>query len=167
MTQFKEWLHFNAYRCFLNFSEIDETTEDILEMFNTDLKVKEISPMLDFTTEWEISGIKYHFNGKNHNNEWTVGFDKNLDYDYLKTNSNKYIGDIFTGVFESLRLLISKHDVRVLAFSTPSTHAWLIKFYNSKSFKRYLERHFKFSLIETGHLHGMNFWRYENNGNNN
>ena len=163
--QFKEWLHHNAYRMFQPY-ETDEVTKYILEIFNTNLEVKQIKYLFDFSTEWFIDGEKFHFIARKFdNNEWSVGFDKKSDMGFKKGDFNRFVGDVFTGVFESLRMLVQKHNVDSITFSTEKKNHWLLKFYDSKPFQHYLEKHFRFSLVEYSVRGDSKVWLYKKNWN--
>lgn len=157
----KYCLHHNAYRCFLSFDDLDEIDEEILELYNPDLKVREVKHQFNFSTEWIIDNVKYNFLGKKYINDWTVGFVRNGDFDFIKVDSNKYLGDVFTGVFESLKMLLQEHQVHSISFSIPETHTWLIDFCTGGPFLRYLKNHFGFWLKKTDYIGGIQYWVYE------
>lgn len=163
IMMFKEWLEHNSFKMFQG-TQLNEVDEKILEMFNSNLEIKEVNYMFDFSTEWKIDKYIYHFVAKKaKNNQWIIGFEKDRDVLFKKLDSNKYVGDIFTGVFESLKILIQKYDVDELVFS--SDNSWLIKFYNGKQFQRYLQKHFRFDLVNNFERFNIQTWVYKKNWN--
>lgn len=145
--KFSDYLKFEVFRQFRGFD--NEEDNYIIEIFNTKLNVKEKSTsMFDFETEFFIDGSKYNFIGyKLKEDTWSIGYTKNSDFEFKKWDSKRFVGDVFTGVFESLRMLIEKHDeIKLFVFKTERENKHLIKFYRSRIFKRYLETHFKFKL---------------------
>jgi hypothetical protein len=136
-------------------------------MFNTKLSITNITNKtpFDFSTKWEIKNNIYMFHGKKFNqNEWVIGFDKNSDETYQKLDSDKYVGDIFTGVIESLKMLLQENKVEIITFNTENTNSWLVKLYNGKHFQRYMERQFNLILDKTRESKGLVSWRYINKG---
>lgn len=155
--KFHEYLKFEVFRQFHGFDDEDDNL--ILEIFNTQLKIKEVkNTVFDFETEFFIDEHKYNFIGyKLKYDLWSVGYTKNNDFDFIKLDSKRFVGDIFTGVFESLRMLIKKHDeIKFFAFKTELSNKHLIKFYTSSIFKKYLTKHFKFELYKET----SNEWTY-------
>lgn len=164
MVRFSKYLEHTTYRNFLPYN-LDEEDKYILEIFNTKLNVKEVNSPFDFSTQWSIEGTVFNFNGKEiSNNEWVVGFDKNYDVFYEKWDTDRYVGDVFTGVLESIKLLLQKEQVERLTFSTEKNNTWLIKFYTSNPFKRYIEKHFKFTLDGKIERNGLITWSYIKEG---
>lgn len=150
--KFHDYLKFEVFKQFCGFMDEDENL--IIEIFNTKLKIVEVkNSVFDFETEFYIDDHKYNFIGyKLRDDLWSVGYTKNSDFDFQKLDSKRFVGDVFTGVFESLRVLIKKHDeIELIAFKTEHSNKHLIKFYTSSVFKKYLTGHFKFELYKEDH----------------
>lgn len=151
MMKFKDYYNFKLFNQFCDF--LNEDDRYICEIFNTKLNIKEVSnPILDFETEFIIDDNTYRFMSKKlDNNVWSIGFLKNYDLDFKRLNSKRYVGDVFTGVFESLKMLLYKErDIKKIIFKTNTDNKHLIKFYTSNIFKKYLTSHFKFELEYEG-----------------
>ena len=157
-----EYLNHNAFKLW-NVPYGDDVDYLIIESFNSNLTIEKVNGLFDFSTKWKANDSNYTFEAKKFNdNKWSVGFIKDNDFNFKKADTNKFTGDIFTGVFKSLKLLLEENIVNEISFSTDKTNTWLVDFYKGGIFKRYIEKHYKFKFKEECVMNGMLSWTYIN-----
>jgi hypothetical protein len=104
-----------------------------------------------FTTVFVTHNTKYTFSARNNGNgEYTILFypidGDNLTFDL--TRKLKYVGDVFSGVFQSMRLLIRKHETATVIFTSDDLHRPLYE-----KMSKWIEKRFPFKL-EGKHQNG-------------
>lgn len=137
--------------------------DELSEAFDTDVDVREVnSPFFDFETIFTIADIEYSFKSKKYpDNKWSVGFEaddgKGL-YDLLK--SGKFVGNVFSGVFKSINMLLKKHDIDAFVFNTDKQA--LIRIYDRM--KSYTEARTGFTFVDSNTHNGVKSYTYKRKG---
>ena len=133
---------------------------NLTEMFNSKIPIEVIEKdELDFKTRFQVEKRSYLFHAKQTSKDlWGVMF--------FSTNSDPFtlmrlginVGDVFSGVFDSLQLLVSSYNVKEFYFNTKEPK--LKRLYNSLI--RTIEGKTKFKFkneVENGEYKS---WFYEN-----
>ena len=150
------------YISFNTLWEVQQQFIDIKKMYDSNIKVEVVDGMFDFNTTFYVKGVDFVFNAKEvEDGSYVIGFHRKGElHDLFKSRAEKkYIGDVISGVFRSLKRLIDTNNVNEFMFNT--TEVELIKFYDKLS--KYVEKRFNFKLKERVNIKGVIVWRYEKN----
>lgn len=129
------------------------------EMFDSKVHVKILTQDNDyFSTEFNIEKRNYIFHTKSYvNNSWGVIFFHNATNPFELIRRGINVGDVFSGVFESLKLFVKLYDVKIFYFSTEEEK--LKKLYDS--LQKYIENRTGYKLKETKEENKRKLWIYE------
>ena len=138
----------------------------LTEMFDTKIEVKIIEQDSKyFVTEFHIKNRPYKFHAKQvGDNEWGVLFFHNATNPFDLIRKGNFVGDVFSGVFESLRLFVSLYNIKLFHFSTHEDK--LKSLYDS--IKPYFEKRTGFKLANIDNKEDQytqehfKIWTYKN-----
>lgn len=98
-----------------------EYNNKLIEMFDEKHKINiSADSNKTFQTYFYINDTKYYFHcTQMKKGGWVIQFYSNIINDRLHGNmkGKEYIGEVFGAIFQSLRLLINKHNVDIIAFT--------------------------------------------------
>jgi hypothetical protein len=154
---------------------IDETDESIRHMTNWEFidYFNSLSEVFDskgniqiarddsemFTTIFKVNGTDYYFYAKNDKNGTysILFFPKGSDSSMFElTKKFKYAGDVFGGVFQSIRLLVKKYNVTTITFKSDNLHKPLYD-----QMVKWIEKRFPFKLESNSNDGNMTVYMYK------